>query len=34
MNALASRTGQELTEAERRELCKLRMADKDYNPAV
>jgi len=32
MNALASRTGQELTVAERKELCKLRMADTDYRP--
>lgn len=32
MNALASRIGREFTTAERRELCQLRMADKDYRP--
>ena len=32
MNALASRIGRELTIAERRELCQLRLADKDYKP--
>ena len=34
MNALASRTGREFSVAERRELCNLRMAEKDFNPAV
>lgn len=34
MNAMATRTGKELTKEERRELCNLRKADPDYNPEV
>ena len=32
LNALATRTGREFTSDERRELCRLRMSDKDYRP--
>jgi hypothetical protein len=34
MNALATRTGRDFTDAERRELCALRKADKDYDEKI